>query len=170
MDDQALAELELALTRFCDEVLSDVTFPTQGGLMRRVHWLHRGREFRATLLLSPEGKPLPAMTRPARSLHFDQWPSRPIFEKRRGAASWESAESVGMWRWMLRTAGRMNPDNGDEAPGDLAGRPVRPRPGLPSLSASAAALPEPVEYESRRHRVLALPSGGWDDDPGLARS
>jgi hypothetical protein len=156
MDDQALAELEFTLARFCDEVLSDVTFPTQEGLMRRVHWLHRGREFRATLLLSPKDRPLPAMARPMRSLRFDQWPSRPIFEKRSDEESWESALNVGMWHWMLRTAGRTDRDTGDEAPGDLAGRPVRPQPGLPSLSASAAAVPEPIEDESRRHRVLAL--------------
>src|SRR4051794_41934989 len=82
MDDQALAELERALAHFCDEVLSDVTFPTGEGLMRRVHWLYRGREFRASLLLSPEGRPLPAMSRPMRGPNFDQWPSRPIFERR----------------------------------------------------------------------------------------
>lgn len=160
MDDQALAELERALAHFCDEVLSDVTFPTQGGLMRRVHWLYRGREFRASLFLSPEGRQLSAMSRPLRSLTFDQWPSRPIFERRNGAENWKSARHTAMWHWMLRTAGRMNPGDGDASPGDLAGRPVRPQPGLPSLNASAEALPEPVEYESRRYGVMALTSSG----------
>jgi hypothetical protein len=169
MDDQALAELERALARFCDEVLSDVTIPAQGGLLRRVHWLYREREFRASLLLSPEGKPLPAMSRPTRDLGFDQWSSRPIFERRSGAERWESAFSVDVWRFMLRTAGRMGPGDGDVFPGDLAGRPVRPRPGLPSLSASAAAVPEPVEYESRQYGVVALPRGGWEDEGGLTR-
>jgi hypothetical protein len=156
MDDQALAELERALARFCDEMLSDVTFPTGEGMIRRAHWLYRGREFRASLLLSPEGRPLPAM-------------SRPIFERRGGAESWEGAFSVEVWRWMLRTAGRMNPGEGGGSPGDLAGRPVRPQPGLPSLSASAAAVPELEEYESRRYGVVALSRGGWEDESGLAR-
>lgn len=159
MDDQALAELERALAHFCDEVLSDVTFSTQGGLMRRVHWLYRGREFRASLLLSPEGKPLAAMSPSMRNLAFTQWPSRPVFEQRSRTTGWVSAFAVEVWRYMLRAAGRRNPGDGDGSPGDLAGYPVRPQPGLPSLSASAEALPEPVEYESRRYGVMALPSG-----------
>lgn len=172
MDDPALEELKLALARFCDEVLSDVTIPTQGGLLRRVHWLHQGREFRASLLLSPEGGALQVRgrpdSRPPRSLQFDQLPSRPVFEQRTGGVGWENARNIGMWRWMLRTAGRPSLDQGDDAPGDLAGRPVRPRPGLPSLGAGAAALPEPVEYASRCYRAVPLTSGGRDDERGLA--
>lgn len=160
MDDQALVELEFALARFCDEVVSDVTLPTRDGLLRRVHWLHRGREFRASLLVPPEATTSRAPGRHAsrlpRHLRLDQLSSRPIFEKRGGEGGWESALTVSMWHWMLRTAGRHAGDGGDGSPGDPAGRPVRPRPGRPSLRAGAAAVPDQPEDDSRRYRALPL--------------
>ncbi len=162
MDDPGLAELEITLAQFCDEVLSDLTIPVAGGLERRIHWRYRGREFRATV------RPLGEEERISLSQYaawrawgqrFEQLPSRPIFESRSDSIGWEVARSVGMWRWALRTAGRRRSEDDDEPPGDLAGRPVRPRPGLPSLSASAAAIAPREEIESQHYERRPLPRG-----------
>jgi hypothetical protein len=93
---------------------------------------------------------------------LDQLPSRPVFEFQTGPFDWLIAPHLGLWRWALTTAGR--PDTGDESPGNLAGRPVRPRPGLPSLSAGAVATPEPVEREVSYHPVATLSRHAAGDD------
>lgn len=159
MDDPGLAELKRTLRQFCDEVLSDLTVPTADGLTRRVHWRYHGREFRATILLAPAASLFSLrqyVAWRAGGQRFAQLPSRPIFEVQRGPFDWEVALNLGIWRWTLRTAGRQNPDSGDESPGDLAGRPVRPLPGLPSLSASAAAILPRDNFESLRHEKRPL--------------
>lgn len=154
MNDPGLTELEKALRQYCDEVLSDLTVSTAAGAMRRVHWRYREHEFRATiLLLQPDRQFTLGEYRDwrTRGQEFARLPSAPVFEALGDSPEWEAVLNVNMWRWALRTAGRHDRDRGDdESPGDLAGRPVRPRPGLPSLSASAAAIP-PREADESRH-------------------
>ena len=151
MGDPGLRELERALRQYCDEILSDLTLSTPDGLERRVHWRYRGREFRATLLLASAPSRFPLrqyVAWRASGQRFAQLPSRPVFETQRGPFDWEIALDLGIWHWALRTAGRRDNREDDESPGDLAGRPVRPHPGLPSLSASAAAIPPREEDEA----------------------
>lgn len=170
MNDPGLTELERALQQSCDDVLSDLTVPTADGLTRRVHWRYRGREFRATILLAPAASLFSLrqyVAWRAGGQHFAQLPSRPVFETQRGPFDWEIALDLGMWRWALRTAGRQRSEDDDASPGDLAGRPVRPRPGPPSLSASAAALPPREERESRHYERRPLPRGARGS-PGSA--
>jgi hypothetical protein len=162
MRDPGLEELESALARFCDEVLSDITVPTPDGLRRQVRWRYRGQEFRASLLVSGDLSLFQYARWRRHGERFEHLPSRPVFEFQTGSSDWLIASHVGLWHWALRTAGRR--DAGDESPGDLAGRPVRPRPGLPSLSAGAVVIPELVEREVSYHPIAALPRRGAGDD------
>lgn len=165
MRDPGLAELESALVRFCDEVLSDFTFPTREGMRRQVHWRYRGREFRANVLLphgSEEFSPHRFAQWRMRGQYFDQLSSQPVFEYLEGPFDWQTAPSIRFWHWALTTAGRS--DAADDSPGDLTGRPVRPRPGLPSLSAGAVAIPEPLEREDSRYPVALLPRDAAGSD------
>lgn len=159
MHDPAGAELDLAPRRYCDEILSDVTIPTAEGLIRRVHWLYRGREFRAAV-------PVWVGTAPPVTLgayadwrrhggQFFHLPAHPVFEARGADASWEDVLSVGIWRFMLQSAGRRRDDD-DRHPGGAAGRPVRPLPAPPSQSAGAEAVPDREPREVRRHDALRL--------------
>jgi hypothetical protein len=165
--DPGLGELELALAQFCDKIVSDFTFPTREGMRRQVQWRYRGKEFRATVLMPQAGEelsPLRYAQWRVRGRQFDQLPSRPVFEFQEGPFDWRTASNVQIWRWALLPAGHRGLDDGDELPGDLTGRPVRPRPGLPSLSAGAVAIPEPAEREVPYHPVAALSRRGADDD------
>lgn len=163
MGDPGLRELERALRQYCDGMLSDLTFPTAEGLTRLVHWHYQGREFRATVLLLETDHRFSLgeyRAWQARGQEFARLPSAPVFESRRETSDWETLLNVNVWRWALRTAGRSDRDRGDNpSPGDLTGRPVRPRHGPPTLSASAAAIPPRGEFESRHHLVLTLPPG-----------
>lgn len=172
MRDPGMAELEAALEQFCDEVLHDVTIPTPEGPRRQVHWRYRGRQFRASVLLH-QGRDEFTPNRFARwrvqGQHFDQLPSRPIFEFREGPTAWRLAPNFGLWRWSLVTAGRRGAGgfrDDDPAPGDLAGRPVRPRPGPPSLGAGAAAVPGPPAPEETRRAVALIARGQAGLDEG----
>lgn len=163
MNDPGMSELETALRRYCDEIISDLTLPMSDGLVRHVHWRYRGREFRASVIEQPlEGQLSLDFYRAwrANGQRFAQLPSNPRFESQEDAYTWEVAVDLRMWRWALRTAGRRRPDSDDESPGDLTGRPVRPKHGPPTLSASAAAIPELPTYESPRHEVVALAERG----------
>ena len=155
MHDPAAEELELALKRFCDEVLSDITIPTAEGLARRVHWRYRGREFRATVpvLAALTDGTYAAWRRHGQ--HFSYLPSPPTFEAWEAGAGWEDVLSVGIWRWMLRSAGRRRGGD-DERPGGLTGRPVRPLPNPPGLIAGAEAIPDVAPRETHRQRTLRL--------------
>jgi hypothetical protein len=159
MHDPAADELDLALENYCDEILNDITIPTAEGLVRRIHWLYRNREFRATVPVWAENQPVltPGAYADWRrhGQQFFHLPSHPVFEVRGAGVSWDDVLNVGIWRWLLTTAGRRGGD--DERPGDVSGSPVRPRPVVPpGLSAGAEAIPEFAPREVRHHTTLRL--------------
>ena len=154
MHDPAAEELGLALKLFCDEVLSDVTIPTNWGVIARVHWLYRDREFRATVPVWADGAPPFTIGAYAdwrrHGGQFFHLPSHPVFEARGDDTAWEDVLNVGIWHFMLRSAGRRRGGD-DQRPGGLARRPVRPMPAPPNSSAGAEAVPELEPRERRRY-------------------
>jgi hypothetical protein len=155
MHDPAAEELDLALRRYCDEVISDITLPSPNGMVRHVHWRYRGRHFRASV---PEMVALADLTYAnwrRHGYHFAQLPVPATFETRDDGLTWENIANLSYWRWLLTTAGRRRGSD-DERPGGPAGRPVRPLPTPPSLSAGAEAIPEFEPREVIHHAALRL--------------
>jgi len=154
MDDPGLAQLRLALTDYCDIILESESRLEGDEVTLTVHWLYRGHEFRARLVVPPGRRiRLSAwLLWRLRGRKFRHLPAPPSFEwyNQRG---WHCVDSVSHWRGILVAVAGDAPDS---ASGESTGFPARPHPGLPSLDAGAAAVPSREDNVSSHYPVMVL--------------